>query len=207
MFIFSCTKERKMTFHSVCLKEINSCKSDFPNTCAWEQQEWYNNINKHKMVLFYKIWKKYNEFQLTNKLNWLQQLKNEKSYTYPPRHILQAADLSWVISNLSWVISNFSWVISNLSCVISNLSCVTSNLSCVISNLSCVISNLSYVMCCTRRIFHATEKRSYSRFDYTASRVSFVNFSQRTLSYHRYKRDIGMFCTSSMAKSLGNKKS
>ena len=34
------------------------------------------------MVVFYKIWKKYNEIQITKK-NGLEQSKNEKSSTLP----------------------------------------------------------------------------------------------------------------------------
>ena len=34
------------------------------------------------MVVFYKVWKKYDEIQLTKKQNRLEQSKNEKSATF-----------------------------------------------------------------------------------------------------------------------------
>ena len=95
----------------------NSWTSVFPNTGAWEQQEWNNtmrqtktvrreawgwkkskagakersrqpittkskyNINEHKMLLFYKIWKKNSEIQLIkNKMD----LSNRKITNHPP---------------------------------------------------------------------------------------------------------------------------
>ena len=40
-----------------------------------------NNINKHNIALFYKIWKNYNEIQLTkNKIDW----NNRKMLNHPP---------------------------------------------------------------------------------------------------------------------------
>ena len=44
------------------------------------------------MVLFYKIWKKYNEIQLTKK-NGLKHYKNEKSSTLPRSFIQQQINL------------------------------------------------------------------------------------------------------------------
>ena len=95
----------------------NSCTNVFPNTRAWEQQEWNKikkqmktiimeawvwkevkrhewkksrrpittyqkyNMNKHNIVLFYKIWKMYDEIQLTkNKMD----LNNRKMTNHPP---------------------------------------------------------------------------------------------------------------------------
>ena len=94
----------------------NSCTSVFPNTSAWQQQEWNKTkrqtknvrreawvwkdvkrrhkksrrpittwskyiINNHNVVLFYKIWKTYNEIQsTTNKMD----LNNRKITNHPP---------------------------------------------------------------------------------------------------------------------------
>ena len=44
-------------------------KTSSPGDLA-EHKSKYNNNNKHNMVEFYKIWKKYNEIQLTkNKMD------------------------------------------------------------------------------------------------------------------------------------------
>ena len=52
-------------------------KKEVPTTPRPNQ----NNINKHNMGVFYNIWKRYNEIQLTkNKMN----LNNRKIKNHPP---------------------------------------------------------------------------------------------------------------------------
>ena len=59
------------------------------------------------MVLFYKIWKKYNEIQLTKKMD-LNKLKNNKSSTLPRNN----NDWIWNFINvslLSKMLKNNCW--------------------------------------------------------------------------------------------------
>ena len=59
MFIFDAPKSEKRKYHSVWLQETgNSCTSVFPNTHAWEQQEWNKIMKQTKKVREAWVWKK-----------------------------------------------------------------------------------------------------------------------------------------------------
>ena len=105
-----CRFEKNKVPFSMAIETEKSCTSVFPNNRAWQQQEWNkeerwecrkkkgghekkksrrpitteskcDNNNKHNIVVFYKIWKKWNKIQVEQ--NLLEQSKNEKSSTLP----------------------------------------------------------------------------------------------------------------------------